>query len=138
LTELAFNDTNVSDESVDIIIQNLSQTLTKLQVSYRDPNEEEEEWNISYSNFSFPNLLKIGSMPNLKVLQVRGLPTNEKEELIKMLPHLKSSFERKKGCSEPTNEPCASCDDLCIARPYPSCVHDRNGFWEIEATLRDY
>jgi hypothetical protein len=124
LTELAFDDTNVSDESVDIIIQNLSQTLTKLQVSY--------------SNFSFPNLLKIGSMPNLKVLQVRGLPTNEKEELIKMLPHLKSSFERKKGCSEPTNEPCASCDDLCIARPYPSCVHDRNGFWEIEATLRDY
>ena len=62
--------------SVDIIIQDLSQTLTKLQVSY--------------SNFSFPNLLKIGTMPNLKVW---GLPTNEKEELIKMLPDLKNSFE---------------------------------------------
>ena len=33
LTELSFFDTNVSDESVDSIIQNLSQTLTKLEVS---------------------------------------------------------------------------------------------------------
>ena len=45
----------------------------------------------------------IGSMPNLKVLRVWGLPTNEKEELIKMLPHLKSCFERKKGCTMPKN-----------------------------------
>jgi len=123
LTELAFAATNVSDESVDIIIQNLSQTLTKLQVSY--------------STFSFPNLLKIGSMPNLKVLRVWGLPTNKKEELIKMLPHLKNSFERKKGCRMPTNELCF-CDSLCIACPYQSCAHEQNGFWEIEAELRDY
>ena len=40
-------------------------------------------------------------MPNLKVW---GLPTNEKEELIKMLPHLKNSFERKKGCTMPTKK----------------------------------
>ena len=123
LTELAFGFTNVSDESVDTIIQNLSQTLTKLQVSS--------------DNFSFPNLLKIGSMPNLKILRVWDLPSNEKEELIKMLPHLKSSFERKKGCTRPTNEMCI-CDSLCIAFPYQSCDHVRNGFWEIEAKLRYY
>ena len=125
LTELAFDDTNVSgaDESVDIIIQNLSQTLTKLQVSY--------------SNFSFPNLLKIGSMPNLKFFRVWNIPTNEKEELIQMRPHLKSSFERKKGCTTPTNAICV-CDFLSIARPYQSCVHGQNGFWEIEAKLRYY
>ena len=125
LTELAFFGTNVSDESVDTIIQNLSQTLTKLEVSY--------------SNFSFPNLLKIGSMPNLKVLRFRDLPTKfEKEELIKMLPHLKSSFERKNGCTMPTNEMCVLYDSLWIAYPYHTCVHERNGFWEIEAKLRYY
>lgn len=109
VTELAFVDTNVSDESVDLIIQNLSQTLTKLEVSY--------------SNFSFPNLLKIGSMPNLKVLRVWDLPTNEKEELIKTLPHLSDSFKRKQGCIMSTNETCLFCDSLCIASPYQSCVH---------------
>ena len=124
LTELAFVGTNVSNESVDTILQNLSQTLTKLEVSY--------------SKFNFPNLLKIGAMPNLKVLRVWGLPSNQKEELIKMLPHLKSSFERKNGCTVPTNEMCVACDSLWIAYPYPTCVHERNGFWEIEAKLRDY
>ena len=124
LTELAFGFTNVSNESVDTILQNLSQTLTKLEVSY--------------SNFSFPNLLKIGSMPNLKVLRFRDLPTKfEKEELIKMLPHLKNSFERKKDCTMPTNDLCV-CNCLCIAYPYQSCVHKQNGFWEIEAKSRYY
>ena len=74
-------------------------------------------------------------MPNLKVW---GLPTNEKEELIKMLPHLKSSFERKNGCTMPTNEMCVLYDSLWIAYPYHTCVHERNGFWEIEAKLRYY
>ena len=125
LTELSFFDTNVSNESVDLIIQN--QTLTKLEVSY--------------SNFSFPNLLKLASMPNLKVLHVEsGLPTNKKEELLKTLPHLSDSFERKKGqvsgCN-PANVPCF-CESLCIAFPYQSCVHQLNGFWEIEAKLRYY
>ena len=123
LTELAFDETNVSDESVDFIIQNLSQTLTKLEVSYH--------------NFSFPNLLKIASMPNLKVLHIEaGFPTNEKEELLKTLPHLSDSFERKKGCRS-TNAPCF-CKSLCIAFPCQSCVHQLNGFWEIEAKLRYY
>ena len=135
LTELAFDDTFVTDESVDTILQNLSQTLTKLQVSYSD--------------FSFPNLLKIGAMPNLKILRVCGLPTeprlpkNKTEELIKLLPHLKSSFERKEGCRKLevylyTRPRLCVCDCLCIAHPYQSCVHWRNGFWEIEAKLRYY
>ena len=123
VTELAFVDTNVSDESVDLIIQNLSQTLTKLKVSD--------------SNFSFPNLLKIGSMPNLKFLHVLDLPTNEKEELIKTLPHLSDYFKRKKGCRRPTNETCI-CDCYCIGFPYQSCASLQNGFWEIEAKLRYY
>ena len=123
VTELAFVDTNVSDESVDLIIQNLSQTLTKLKVSD--------------SNFSFPNLLKIGSMPNLKFLHVLDLPTNEKEELIKTLPHLSDYFKRQKGCRRPTNETCI-CDCYCIGFPYQSCASLQNGFWEIEAKLRYY
>ena len=122
VTELAFVDTNVSDESVDLIIQNLSQTLTKLKVSD--------------SNFSFPNLLKIGSMPNLKFLHVLDLPTNKKEELIKTLPHLSDSFERKKGCRKPTNEECV-CDSLCIAFPNKTCALDTTN-WKIKAELRYY
>ena len=69
-------------------------------------------------------------MPNLKVLRVWGLPTNEKEELIKMLPHLKYSFDRKKGCTMPTNDLCV-CNCLCR-----SCVNKQSGFWEIEAKSR--
>ena len=124
LTELSFFDTNVSDESVGLIIQN--QTLTKLEVSY--------------SNFSFPNLLKIALMPNLKALHVEsGLPTNEKEEILKTLPHLSliDSFERKEGCIALTNEPCF-CWSLCIAFPYHSCDYELNGFWDIETKLRYY
>ena len=111
--------------SVDIIIQDLSQTLTKLQVSA--------------SNFSFPNLLKIASMPNFKVLRIsRYLPTIEKEKLIKMLPHLSDTFESH--CVRPTNVTgfCRPCDNLWIAYPYQSCGHWQNGFWEIEAKLRFY
>ena len=124
LTELSFFGTNVSDESVDLIIQN--QTLTKLEVSY--------------SNFSFPNLLKLASMPNLKALHVEsGLPTNEKEEILKTLPHLSlsDSFERKKGCITLTNEPCF-CWSLCIAFPYQSCDHQLNGFWDIKTKFCYY
>jgi hypothetical protein len=129
LTELAFDDWHnsrnfrYSDESVDITIQNLSQTLTKLQV-------------FSVSNFSFPNLLKIASMPNLKVLRIfRDLPANEKEKLIKMLPHLSDTFESHCVMSPSA---CVLCDNLWIAYPYQSCVQWQNGFWEIEAKLRSY
>ena len=122
LTELAFVFTNVSDESVDLIIQNLPQTLTKLEVSY--------------SNFSFPNLLKIGSMPNLKVLCVMKLPTNEKEELIKTLPHLSDSFKRIEGCERSTNKFCL-CDSLCIALPNKTCAYDTTN-WKMEAKSRYY
>ena len=121
MTELAFVDTNVSDESVDLIIQNLPQTLTKLEFG---------------QVFSFPKLLKIASMPNLKVLLVWDLPTNEKEELIKTLPHLSDSFERKKGCRKPINEECV-CDSLCIAFPNKTCALDTTN-WKIEAELRYY
>ena len=76
-------------------------------------------------------------MPNLKVLRVWGLPTNEKEELIKTLPHLSDYFKRQKGCRRPTNETCI-CDCYCIAFPYQSCASLQNGFWEIEAKLRYY
>ena len=72
LTEICLAETNVSDES----FQNLPQTLTKLGVFYL--------------NFSFSNFLKIAAMPNLKVLRVWDMPTNEKEELIKRQPHLVS------------------------------------------------
>ena len=121
LTELAFVDTNVSDESVDLIIQNLPQTLTKLEFG---------------QVFSFPKLLKIASMPNLKVLLVWDLPTNKKEELIKTLPYLSDSFERKKGCRKPTNEECV-CDSLCIAFPNKTCALDTKN-WKIKAELRYY
>ena len=133
LTELAAfddyhpsRDFRFSDESVDITIQNLSQTLTKLQV-------------FPASDFSFPNLLKIASMPNFKVLRIsRYLPTIEKEKLIKMLPHLSDTFESH--CVRPTNVTgfCRPCDNLWIAYPYQSCGHWQNGFWEIEAKLRSY
>ena len=121
LTELAFVDTNVSDKSADLIIQNLPQTLTKLEFG---------------QDFSFPKLLKIASMPNLKVLLVWDLPTNKKEELIKTLPHLSDSFERKKGCRKPTNEECV-CDSLCIAFPNKTCALDTTN-WKIKAELRYY
>ena len=120
LTELSFIRTNVSDESVDLIIQNLSQSLTKLEVSY--------------STFSFPNILKIGSMPNLKVFRVWGLPTNEKEELIKSLPHLSDS-KRKKGCKRSTND--CFCDSLCIAFPNKTCAYGMAN-WKMESKLRYY
>ena len=125
LTELSFFDTNVSDDSVDLIIQNLHQTLTKLE--------------ISYSNFSFRNLLKIASMPNLKVLNVESLPTKKKEELLKTLPNLSlsNSFDRKKGCIGSRNEPCF-CWSLCIAFPYHSCDHQLNGFWDIKTKFCYY
>ena len=118
LTEICLAETNVSDES----FQNLPQTLTKLEFG---------------QVFSFPKLLKIASMPNLKVLLVWDLPTNKKEELIKTLPHLSDSFERKKGCRNPLSRRCV-CDSLCIAFPYQSCVDCVDGFWEIKTKLRYY
>ena len=113
------------DDSVDLIIQNLHQTLTKLE--------------ISYSNFSFRNLLKIASMPNLKVLNVESLPTKKKMELLKTLPNLSlsNSFDRKKGCIGRINEPCF-CWSLCIAFPYHSCDHQLNGFWDIKTKFCYY
>ena len=122
LTELAFMHTNVSDESVDFIIQNLPQTLTKLEVSY--------------STFRFSKLLKIGSMPNLKVLLVwPDLPSNEKEELLKTLPHLNDSFERKIGCKNSTDY--CFCDSLCIAFPNKTCGYGTTN-WKMETKLRYY
>ena len=122
LTELAFMHTNVSDESVDFIIQNLPQTLTKLEVSH--------------SIFSFSNLLKIGSMPNLKVLLVWNLQTNEREELFKTLPHLRDTFDRKKGCKMTAYSPCF-CDKLCIAFPNKTCGYGTTN-WKMETKLRYY
>ena len=121
ITELAFASSNVSDESVDLIIQNLPQTLTKLEVTY--------------SNFSYPKLLKIASMPNLNVLLVKDLPTNEKKEFIKTLPHLSDSFERKKGCKSSTD--CCFCDGLCIALPNKTCASGTTN-WKMETKLRYY
>jgi len=93
----------------DAIIENLSETLVKMEPL----------------KMSFPQLLRLASMPNLKVLcSAHGNITKESEKRIKKaMPHLKISH-----------------GPLKVASPYAYQLSDSpvypSGFWEIKAKAK--
>jgi len=105
LTEFAFGNTSVSDESVDIIIKTLSKSLIKI-----DPSHQ----------IGCDRLLEIESMPKLKILRLGWLRLSKEEKVKwkKAIPKLADFNE-----------------ELEIALPYPSRGQQEckpTGFWEIK------
>ena len=120
ITELSLSGTSVTDDSVNTIIETLSQSLVKLEPGY----------------ISFQKNLKLASMPKMNVLILPYLSdAEEKGRLREILPHMKNEdFD----------------GELRIAEPYPRIYPTRfdlddgesllvpNGFWDIKAKLRTY
>ena len=120
ITELSFSGTSVTNDSVNTIIETLSQSLVKLEPGY----------------ISFQKNLKLASMPKMNVLILPYLSdAEEKGRLREILPHMKNEdFD----------------GELRIAEPYPRIYPTRfdlddgesllvpNGFWDIKAKLRTY
>ena len=73
LEELCMTQTSVSN---DLIVQNLPKSLAKFETDNR---------------FTLAELLKISSLPFLKVLYIWDLPKNEQEEIVKRFPNLSFS-----------------------------------------------
>lgn len=123
LTELKVGGyNNVTDESVDVIVENLSNTLVKIHT-----------W------FEFPAIKKLFAMPHLKVLVGRPKILQEDwqvQTLRKLKPHL--NFIRA--------EDYISQADFRIAEPYDDFDETEdsrrgftaNKFWEIEAEKQTY
>lgn len=134
ISELSINCTCLSDDSVSTIVENLSQSLVKLE--------------IDMDEFSFSKILELAAMPKLQVLcdpdGVSELENFSDEEKDRFPAHLKTHHT----------------DKLNIAVPYPNTyleiVHEKkklgydypgdyddsifkhDKFWEIEARPRVY
>ena len=114
ITELSLSGTSVTDESVNTIIETLSQSLVKLEPGY----------------ISFPKKLELASMPKFKVLINSRLSDEEREEVREILPNMKhEDFDGDLRIAEPYPD-LDSDDEESEMVP--------NGFWEIKAKLRTY
>ena len=130
MTELSIEFTDVSDDSLKLIPDTLSQTLRKLKVCDVD--------------ISFSCLKKIASTSsNLLFISNIELSDVEKEEMMKCVPQRveklsKEEIEvRKKEAKDLKDHFFAN---LGIAYPYRSYDYDKckDGFWEIKAKQRTY
>jgi len=114
ISELSMYFARVSNDSASTIIENLSQSLVKLEIDMDD--------------FSFSRILELAAMPKLQVLCGPSLfeKDNLRVELEKRLPaHLKPHLN----------------DKLTIGLPYPYPEEELDyddQFWEIEARRRVY
>ena len=114
ISELSMYFARVSNDSASTIIENLSQSLVKLEIDMDD--------------FSFSRILELAAMPKLQVLCDPSLfeKDNLRVELEKRLPaHLKPHLN----------------DKLTIGLPYPYPEEELDyddQFWEIEARRRVY
>ena len=114
ITELSFLGTSVTDDSMNTIIETLSQSLVKLEPG----------------RISFHKKLELASMPKFKVLINSRLSKEEREGVREILPSAKhEDFDGELRIAEPY--PGFDSDDE-EAELIP------NGFWEIKAKLRTY
>ena len=115
MTELAFT-SGVTDKSVDVIAENLSNTQTKINANWVE---------------SFAALKKLAAMPHLKVLQEPDIYEDwEIDEIRKLMPNFPDDFTA-------TQIKIAEAYDFMNDMDYQKGF-TANRFWEIEAKPRTY
>ena len=126
ISELSMYCARVSNDSASIIIENLSQSLVKLE--------------IDMDNFSLSRILELAAMPKLQVLCDPSLfdKDNLRIELEKRLPaHLKPHLNEKLTIVLPY--PCPEEEELEYDDVTQNCVAPvTNRFWEVETRPRIY
>ena len=114
LTELDFSGTQVSNKSLETIVEKLSPTLTKLESSC----------------FNLSDLLKLATMPKIQVLGYDLLSEEDQKKFEEIMPHLSNEAIEKAGIEDYVN----------IAMPYQKyeSSNPAEKVWEIGAKLRTY
>ena len=114
LTELDFSGTQVSNKSLETIVEKLSPTLTKLESSC----------------FNLSDLLKLATMPKIQVLGYELLSEKDQKKFEEIMPHLSNEAIEKAVINDYVN----------IAMPYQKYTSSNPAekVWEIEAKLRTY
>ena len=135
ISELSINCTCLSDDSVSTIIENLSQSLVKLD--------------IDMAGFSVSNILELAAMPKLQVLCdpliSEHLSDEDKNRIEKRLPaHLKTHLTDKLNIAVPYPNTYMEIipEKKKLGYDYPGdydkSIFNQDKFWEIKARPRVY